>query len=218
MSLKRALFASAAMGVAAIATAAEVSFYDEALPSSFNPLYAESMVDYRAQELAFDRLYYNDPITNELVSRVVKTWSVASRTQVKLTLKDGLKWQDEKPVTANDICFTIDAMLNPKTTSPRANVFSEFFKGCQVDENDDLSALIEFTQVFYKPKSKLNFSLLPAHKFKSTAISPTDRFGSQPWGSGAYKGGKGKRGAIFRAHRKSKHHSPKIDAMNMKSL
>jgi len=146
----------------------------------------------------------------------VKTWSVASRTEVKLTLKDDLKWQDEKPVTANDICFTIDAMLNPKTASPRANVFREFFKGCKVDEDDDLSALIEFTQIFYKPKSKLNFSLLPAHKFKSTAISPTDRFGSQPWGSGAFKGGKGKRGAIFKAHRKSKHHSPRIDSMNMK--
>ena len=62
MSVKKALLGAAAFGLAAVATAVEVQFYDEDLPSSLNPLYAESMVDYRAQELYFDRLYFNDPV------------------------------------------------------------------------------------------------------------------------------------------------------------
>ena len=45
-----------------------VSYYEEALPSTMNPLFARSMVDYRAHEFVFDRLFYRDPIDNEIVS------------------------------------------------------------------------------------------------------------------------------------------------------
>ena len=152
MSLKKALFASLAVGLASMAMAwrpSEVKFYDETLPSSLNPLYAESMVDYRAQELYFDRLYYNDPVTNELTSRIVNRWELASQTALRLHLKPGLKWHNGEAVTAADICFTIDAMLNKKTTSKRARLFREFFKGCTAEQ--DLVARVEYTKSFISP-------------------------------------------------------------------
>ena len=60
MSIKKAIGICAALGVCASAVAVTVQFYDENLPGSLNPLYAESMVDFRAQELYFDRLFYRD--------------------------------------------------------------------------------------------------------------------------------------------------------------
>ena len=134
MSVKKALLAASAVGLAAVAAAVEVQFYDEDLPSSLNPLYAESMVDYRAQELYFDRLYYNDPVTNELVSRIIQRWELVEKTKVKLMVKPGLKWHNGQPQTANDICFTIKAILDKGTTSKNARIFREFFKGCTVQD------------------------------------------------------------------------------------
>ena len=72
MSIKKAIGIFAALGVCATATAVTVEFYDENLPGSLNPLYAESMVDFRAQELYFDRIFYVDPINNKLDSKIVR--------------------------------------------------------------------------------------------------------------------------------------------------
>ncbi len=54
-------------------TGTTVSYYEESLPSTMNPLFAKSMVDYRSHELVFDRLFYRHPVTNELSSVVVRS-------------------------------------------------------------------------------------------------------------------------------------------------
>ena len=63
------IFAFGAVAAASVGLATEINFYDEDLPSSLNPLFGTSMVDFRAQELFFDRLYYTDPVTNILEYR-----------------------------------------------------------------------------------------------------------------------------------------------------
>jgi len=53
-----------------------VSYYEESLPTSLNPLFARSMVDHRSNELVFDRLFYRSAITNEVRSRLVDRFEV----------------------------------------------------------------------------------------------------------------------------------------------
>ena len=64
MALKHALTAALATGLATTLVAAKLEYFEESLPTSLNPLYASSMVDSRAQELVFDRMWYHDAITN----------------------------------------------------------------------------------------------------------------------------------------------------------
>ena len=115
MSIRKAISMGIMLGFATLAAAVKVQFYDESLPESLNPLYAESMVDFRAQELYFDRLYYNDPIDNKLTSKIVKRWELQSPTAIKLYLNEGLKWHNGEDLTAKDICFTINAIKDKKT-------------------------------------------------------------------------------------------------------
>ena len=35
--------------------------------------------------------------------------------KIKVTLKEGIKWHDGKPLTPEDVCFTVDALLNNAT-------------------------------------------------------------------------------------------------------
>ena len=114
------LFATLALG-AVVGTGSSLSYNEEVLPSTLNPLYASSMSDHRSQELVFDRLYFHDAINNDLKSRVVQKFEMVDDGRgVKLTLVPGIKWHDGKPLTAKDVCFTVDAMLDPKTASPVA--------------------------------------------------------------------------------------------------
>ena len=59
------------VGSAVLGMAVDVQFYDEALPITLNPLFATTMVDHRAHELYFDRLYYNDMSDNSVTSRLI---------------------------------------------------------------------------------------------------------------------------------------------------
>ena len=146
MALKHALAAALATGLASMAIAARLEYFEESLPTSLNPLYASSMVDIRAQELVFDRLWYHDPITNNLESRLVERWEVAEGGKaVKLTLVSGLKWHNGKNVTSKDVCFTVNAMLNRSTPSPIAEAYRQVLAGCDTQGNQ--TALIRFTRV-----------------------------------------------------------------------
>lgn len=201
--------------VAALATTgATLNFYEESLPSTMNPLYAQSMVDYRSQELVFDRIFFHSPIDNQLISRVVEKGEVAEGGKsFRLTLKSGLKWHDGKPVTAKDVCFTVAAMLDPGTTSPIAEGYRTVLAGC--DTESQLVALVKFTKVFHNPKERLGFALMPSDAFGGkTAISPDLDFSVHPVGSGPYKGSRGKRGVTFEAYANG-HHASTISNLSL---
>lgn len=86
---------------AVLGTAVEVKFYDEALPITLNPLFATTMVDNRANELYFDRLYYNNPTDNSLTSRLIdesQTKIEDAGKSLRLTIKDGITWHNGKKI------------------------------------------------------------------------------------------------------------------------
>lgn len=213
MAPKNALIAAGAVALAALGSGATLSFYEESLPTSMNPLYADTMVDFRSQELVFDRLWFHDAVTNELKSRVVEKWELAEGGKaIKVTLKDGLKWHTGKPMTAKDVCFTVEAMLDKKTPSIIAEQYREFLSGC--DAQGNTVALIRFNRVFHNPRERLGFALLPAADFQSTAISPDLEFSARPTGTGPYKGSRGRRGVVFDAFA-NLHHAPQVAQLQL---
>src|SRR5690606_18245834 len=125
-----ALAAATVVGMAMLG-GSTVSYYEEALPTTMNPLFARSMVDRRSHELVFDRLFYRSAITNELKSRLVSRFEVQEGgKKLKMWLVEGVKWHDGKPFGPDDVCFTVDAMLDPGTPSTVARDFKEAIVGC----------------------------------------------------------------------------------------
>ena len=75
----RWLFLLTGLGLLA---AADVTYYEEALPTSLNPLFARTMVDHRTHELLFDRLVFRSPINHTLRSRVLVEASDTPKVEV----------------------------------------------------------------------------------------------------------------------------------------
>lgn len=198
----------------AMSTGAALTYYEGALPTTLNPLYAAKMVDYRAQELVFDRLWLHSPINNELVSRLVESWEmVEAGKAIKLTLKSGLKWHDGRPVTAEDVCFTVSALLDQGTPSPIAEGYRDVLAGC--DAEGRTVAVVWFTRIVHNPRERLGFSLLPKHAFDgNTAISPDLEFSARPLGTGPMKGSRGTRGVTFQAYANG-HHTAQVEQMQL---
>jgi peptide/nickel transport system substrate-binding protein len=195
-----------------------LSYFEEAQPSTLNPLYAKSMPEKRTAELVFDRMFYRSAITNEIKSHIIlddgKMGTGVKRLgdgkSVTITLKKGIKWHDGKPLTGKDICFTVDAMLNPRNPTERGKDFRETIASCVVPAKDQ--ATVTFNKVYHNPRARLDFSLLPAHKFKSTTITIDDEFATAPTGTGPMKATLGRRGTRLESVA-NVHHLPKLAGM-----
>lgn len=196
------LIAGAMVGTL-LGTGGTLTYYEEAAPTTMNPLFANTMVDRRTHELVFDRLFYRSAITRELRSRLV---SSHERTEdgrgLTLTLVEGVAWHDGTPVKPSDICFTVDAMLDPSTPSPIAKPFREVLEGCTSDKK---TATVHFKRAFHNPRERLSFHLLPGHKFETTAIQPDTEFSLRPVGTGSMKGAKGRQGVLLTATASPQH-------------
>jgi peptide/nickel transport system substrate-binding protein len=110
------------------------------LPSTLDPLHARTEADFRAQALIYDRLAHHLPGACCPTSRVLEEplfEPVPSRpgdpATVRVRVRDGLRWHDGLPVTAEDVCFTVQAHLDPEATSPEARTARRIAAGCVVD-------------------------------------------------------------------------------------
>jgi len=182
-----------------------------------NPLFSRSMVDFQTHELIVDRLFYRSAITNEIRSRLVKENGAKVQRNdearsFKIWLNEGIKWHDGQAFGAKDVCFTIDAMLNTRTPSQIAKQYRESIQSCKT--NKDNSVEIIFRKVYHNPRDRLGFSVLPAHAFASTAVSPDTDFSVRPIGTGSMKGSKGRREVLFRKVTNT-HHNARIGALSM---
>lgn len=213
MGRPQRLAQAALLTVLALGTAApEVSYYEEAMPSTLNPLFARTMVDRRTQELIFDRLFYRSIGEHKLVSKLVAEFQKTDdRLGITLWLTPDVQWHDGEPLRAEDICFTIAAMKDPGTPSPEARAWRDLFESCTAN-NRKREVVIRFTRPFFEPRTRLGFPVLPAHKFESTAITPDLPFSARPVGTGPMKAGMGRKEIKFQRVSNAHHKAP-IDTL-----
>jgi peptide/nickel transport system substrate-binding protein len=208
------LVATGLVGSLLTLTGASVSYYEESLPTTMNPLFARTMVDNRTHELVFDRLFYRSPITNELMSRLVdKFEKLDNGMSLKVTLKPGIKWHDGQDLGSDDICFTINAILDPKTPATIAKEYRESIAGCDALVKER-AAVVRFKKIYHEPREHLGFDVLPKHSFPSTAITPDLDFSKRPIGTGPMKGARGTKAVTFDMFANG-HHNAKITQLQM---
>ena len=199
----------AALGL--VAADGTVVFYEGSLPTTLNPLFSRSMADRRAQELIFDRLFHRSTFTGEVRSRLVDVDAVLDDgAGVRVVVRNGIRWHDGQRLTAEDICFTVDALLDQGTPSQMARPYRDVLAGCTVD--DRKTATVRFTRALHNPTEQLGFPVLPQHAFGATRISPDDDFAVRPIGTGPMRGRKGRTEVFFDANANA-HHSAGIAAM-----
>ncbi len=210
----RGLIVAVGLASTALLAGSSASYYDEALPSTMNPLFARTMVDRRSQELVFDRLWYRSAITNTLQSRIVDRWErLEDGRKIKLVLNEGIKWHDGKSLGPEDICFTVEAMLDGNTPSEIAKEYRESLVGCEKNNREN-SVIIEFVKAYHNPRERIAFHVLPKHAFDSTSISPDLDFSARPIGTGPMRGSKGRREVKFTAFPNA-HTNPQIQELSM---
>lgn len=157
--------------------------------TNVNPLYASGEVDSAVSRLVFAGLLtYNDH--NQLVGDLASRWDVNSTGEVyTVHLRPNLRWQDGRPLTAQDVVFTYNVIQNPDAQSPLNASW----------QNVTVSAPDERTVVFTLPNPLSSFpyslttGIIPKHilgkvpmdQMRSVTFNTTNPVGAGPFRLGS---------------------------------
>ncbi len=106
----------------------------ETNPSGLDPHKVTSLASQSVVEQTYDSLFELDP-NLKVVPRLCKSYETPDGLTYVLHLEENVKFSDGTDLTSEDVKFTIDRILDPKTASPRASQFTQVDKVEAVDRN-----------------------------------------------------------------------------------
>ena len=121
---------------------------------------------------------------NNIVPAAAESWTYDEATYTyTFTMRDGLTFHDGEPLTASDVKFTIEAIMDPDNGSENASNFEDVES---VTVIDDAHAAIKLTAPNVAILDYLTIGILPEHLLSGKDIA-TDSFNQNPVGAGPYK-------------------------------
>ena len=153
---------------------------------TFNPLFAESSTSLEIGHLV--NLGLADLNENsEFQPEIAERWE-SSSDNLELTyyINKNARWSDGKPITAGDVKFTYDLLMDTATASPRSG-YIEFIKDVVI--LDDHTVKFVFTEAYPAQIFDTAGEILPQHYLKDVSASDlrTHDYGKMPLSSGPYK-------------------------------
>lgn len=177
-----------------------------------NPVLATTNVD----NLIFSGLTKFDE-NNEAVPDLAKSWDVSSDGLVyTFNLRNDVKWHDGQPFKAEDVKFTLDKILDPKTNTPLQEEFEQIKS---VEVIDPYKIRITLKKPFPPLLEKLSMGVIPKHLLDGKDINTAD-FNSSPVGTGPFKFKEWKKGSSFTVVANDTYYGgrPKLDKVIFKFL
>ena len=143
-------------------------------PATFNFAMNNSL--YSIFPYIYRGLVRENGITTEIEPALAESWSISpNKRQIIFTLRQGLKWSDGQPLTADDVVFTYqDIYLNNKIPT----VYKDFLRIGSTDTFPTVQKLDERRVEFTLPEPFAPFlrvagtlAILPAHKLRSSVLT-----------------------------------------------
>ncbi len=172
------------LAAALSASGAPFRYAEDQAPGIVHPAYTTTMPEARVAELVFDSLYTDDTQLASVPALAVSAEIADDRRAMTLHLRTDATWHDGRPLTADDVVFTVRAMKDPTSLSTERGRVAWITDAAAVDAH---TVRLVFEQPEGRPEDKLTFKILPAHLFQGTVFRRTDPFRAHPVGTGPYR-------------------------------
>ena len=151
---------------------------------TFNPLFARSSAEQSASRLLFSSLLSYDT-TGHLRGELAQSWTPENGgKRYVVNLRQGIKWHDGRPFTANDVVFTVSLIKNQFVRSPLYNSWSSI----KITKLSDSAVAFDLARPYAAFPHALTFGVLPRHALSGVVperLRESD-FESQPIGTGSF--------------------------------
>lgn len=154
-------------------------------PRFINPILAFSEADQDLVALIYSGLMRKNP-DGTLFPDLAEKYEISKDgLTYTFTLRDKIYFHDDKPITVDDIIFTINKIKDPTIKSPEKGNWS----GVSVEKIDEKTVKFTLKQPYASFLENTTLGIMPAHLWENTPIELNDA-NTQPIGSGPYQVGK----------------------------
>ncbi|WP_221357241.1 ABC transporter substrate-binding protein [Streptomyces beigongshangae] len=153
---------------------------------SWDPLMTASAFSMAANHHVYEGLLDTDPISREPYPALATAIPADLRaTTWRFTLREGAKWHDGRPVTADDVVFTYGRVLDRKTATLVGNFFASWLE--EVRKVDEKSVELVLRFPFPDGAQRLTLAkIMPKHVFSEAGALDGATTG-RAVGSGPYR-------------------------------
>ncbi len=152
-------------------------------PRTFNPIVAQETSSTGPLAYLFESLTETDRVTGEIRPNLAESWTVSQDGRVwRFTLRRGVQWYDGKPVTADDVIFTMDASFTQGVQSSWPDVLTVAGKKIDYRKIDDFTVEFRTDQPFGPfLRTVGGISPVPRHRLDATLRQGAAEF-NRMWG------------------------------------
>jgi len=154
-------------------------------PPHLNPLTSSDAYATELMGHIFSTLLYRDPETLEMLPHVAESWE-ESEDHLTYTfhMRQGLTFSDGVPLTAKDVKFTFDRLMDPKVDAAHARNYYKNVTGWELI--DDYTIRFTCSEPYYKHLIMLGgLDIMPAHIYGEGDFN-NHANNRNPIGSGPY--------------------------------
>ncbi|WP_306338430.1 ABC transporter substrate-binding protein [Streptomyces sp. KL118A] len=153
---------------------------------SWDPTQTASAFAMAGNEHIYEGLLGTDPISREPYAALATAIPADLKaTTWKFTLRPGAKWHDGKPVTADDVVFVFERILDPKTQTLAKGFFEGWLKEVRKTDATSVELILKFP--FPDGAARLSLAkIMPKHVFSEPGAWD-DATKGKTVGSGPYR-------------------------------
>ncbi|MCZ6670988.1 MAG: peptide-binding protein [Acidobacteria bacterium] len=153
-------------------------------PGSLNFITARDRMSKQVARLVADSLVdHNEKM--EMVPRLATSWEVSEdQTTITFHLREGVRWHDGAPFTADDVLFTYEKIIDPAWGA--VSKISQFKEVKRIETPDPLTVRVIYRTPYAPGLLAWETPIIPKHIFENEEIgtSPHNR---SPIGTGPYR-------------------------------
>lgn len=153
-----------------IPVAGTFRYHFSTAPTTLNPLTSTDAFSSRVQSYVMESLLTRDIETYEWVPSLATEWSISEDgTVFEFTLREGVKWHDGKPLTADDVKFSFDAIMHPENkyrTAHRRPFFESIKKVEVVGEKQNIVRFTARSVYFQNFDIAAGMQVVPRHIYQ----------------------------------------------------
>ncbi len=151
-----------------------------------NPILQSDTVSGAITDRLFEPLVNTDPTSGSIIGTLAEKWDVSSDgLSYTFHLRDGVKFHDGQPLTAEDAKFTLDVLKTDKVKTTRTSNVEKIKQTEAVDPKTLQVTLSESYCPFLNDLTALG--ILPKHLLGNSANLNEDPFNLKPIGSGPFQ-------------------------------
>jgi len=153
-------------------------------PRFINPIFAERDVDRDLTSLIYSGLLRRNS-NGELINDIAESYEVSDDgTKYTFTLKEGLTFHDGRPISADDVVFTLESIQNGETKSIEQRNWVDIL----VEKINDRTVTFILPDAYTPFIENLTIGILPKHIWSRTGLDEMlfSTYNIEPVGSGPF--------------------------------